>query len=186
MECFRCDQEATSECPRCGVLYCDQHGDALCERCQDPALALPSYRVFRGSLLALLSGTIFAVWLLVRPPFTVDGDAPGVPPALAGVISAAATATPQSSGPATTTPVPTATATPEPTATATPEPTAGPPRPTFTEHTVAEGDTLFSIALQYLPADKEVLTFVDEIAAFNDLADPGEISIGAVIKVPLQ
>ena len=186
MECFRCDQEATSECPRCGVLYCDQHGDALCERCQDPALALPSYRVFRGSLLALLGGTIFAVWLLVRPPLTVDGDAPEVPPALAGVISAAATTTPLPTGTPTTTPVPTATATPEATETATPEPTAGPARPTFAEHTVAEGDTMFEIALEFLPDGKEVLVFVDEIAAFNDLADPSAISIGAVIRVPLQ
>ena len=33
----------------------------------DPALALPSYRVYRGSLLALLVGSIVAVWLLVLP-----------------------------------------------------------------------------------------------------------------------
>ena len=52
VECFQCDQEAQQECPRCGALYCDDHGDALCERCMDPALALPSYRVYRGSLLA--------------------------------------------------------------------------------------------------------------------------------------
>ena len=49
------------------MLYCDDHGDALCERCMDPASALPSYRVYRGSLIALLIGSIFAVWLLVRP-----------------------------------------------------------------------------------------------------------------------
>lgn len=179
MECFRCDREATSECPRCGTLYCDEHGDALCERCQDPALALPSYRIYRGSLLALLGGTIFAVWLLVRPPLTVDGDSPGVPPALSGVISA-----PDSTE--TVEPTVTVTPTPVPTATSTPEPTAGPARPTFREHTVAEGDTMFSIALEYLPANKEVLVFVEEIAAFNELSDVNAISIGSVLKVPLQ
>ena len=185
MECFRCDREATSECPRCGALYCDQHGEALCGRCQDPALALPSYRVYRGSLLALLGGTVFAVWLLVRPPVMIDGDAPGVPAALAGVIPVAtATATIEPPAAVTATPTPSPTATPEPTATA--EPTAAPPRPSFREHTVAEGDTMFSIALQYLPPDKEVLAFVEEIAAFNDLSDANAISLGAVIKVPLR
>lgn len=183
MECFRCDREATSECPRCGVLYCDQHGEALCARCQDPALALPSYRIFRGSLLALLGGTVFAVWLLVRPPITADGDAPGVPPALMGVISAAtATATATAAPSVTATPTPAPTATP----TATAAPTAAPARPDFREHTVAEGDTMFSIALQYLPSNKEVLVFVEEIAAFNDLSDVNAISLGSVIKVPLQ
>jgi LysM repeat protein len=165
------------------MLYCDEHGDALCERCQDPALALPSYRIYRGSLLALLGGTIFAVWLLVRPPLTVDGDSPGVPPALSGVISAS-TATVKPTVTVTPTPVPTATSTPA--SSATPEPTAGPARPTFREHTVAEGDTMFSIAFQYLPANKNVLVFVEEIAALNELSDVNAISIGSVLKVPLQ
>ncbi|MEE8422141.1 MAG: LysM domain-containing protein [Dehalococcoidia bacterium] len=181
MECFRCDREATAECPRCGALYCDDHGDALCERCQDPALALPSYRVYRGSLLALLGGTAFAVWLLVRPPVTTDGDSP-VPPALAGVIPAV-TAT---AAPSTATPTPTASPTATPAPSPTPDATAAPPRPDFREHTVADGDTLFSIALQYLPRNKEVLTFVEEIAAFNDLTDANAITLGTMLKIPLE
>src|SRR5215207_10226417 len=83
MDCYQCDQPAVQECARCGTLYCDDHGDTLCDRCMDPFNALPSSRVYRGSLLALLIGTVFAVWLLVRPG---TGDA-GTPPAgLVGVL----------------------------------------------------------------------------------------------------
>src|SRR5438132_11287639 len=88
MQCFRCDQPATQECGRCGNLYCDDHGDALCERCMDPTSALPSYRVYRGSLLALLIGSVFAVWLLVRPGGAADQDGP--PAAVAAVLPSAA------------------------------------------------------------------------------------------------
>jgi LysM repeat protein len=180
VECFRCDREATAECPRCGALYCDDHGDALCERCQDPALALPSYRIYRGSLLALLGGTVFAVWLLVRPPATIDGDSP-VPPALAGVIpTATATLTP------TPTPTPPSAATATPTPSPTPDATAAPANPDFREHTVSEGDTLFSIALLYVPRDKDVLDFVEEIAAYNELTDANAITLGTVLKIPLE
>lgn len=179
MDCFRCDREATQECARCGALYCDEHGDALCERCQDPALALPSYRLYRGSLLALLAGTVFAVWLLVRPPDITDGDAPPVtPPAVQLPASTpAATASPP---PATATPTPSATATPtpEPTATAEPEPPA--PR----EHIVAAGDTLSAIAERYRPPEISVGDFIDAIADFNDLGDASAIAIGQTILIP--
>ena len=213
MECFRCDQQAVQECPRCGALYCDDHGEALCERCSDPALALPSYRVYRGSLVALLAGTVFAVWLLVRPPATTDADGP-LPAPLAGVIAtpaatvtgdgdqppqgAEATATPATPATPAATATAEATATPAtpatPAATATAEATAAPaasPPPSggaiaMREHTVSDGDTLFSIAERYLPPDKDVLTFVEEIAAFNDVSDADSIVLGQVIRVPLQ
>ena len=106
MECFRCDQPAVQECARCGALYCDDHGDTLCERCMDPFNALPSSRVYRGSLLALLIGTVFAVWLLVRPG---TGDAGGPPAGLVGVLpstTVVATATAEVPPAGTETPVP--------------------------------------------------------------------------------
>ncbi len=187
MECFRCDQQAVQECPRCGALYCDEHGDALCERCADPALALPSYRVYRGSLLALLAGTVFAVWLLVRPPPTTDADGP-LPAPLAGVIpTATATVAPAATATAEATAPPAATVT-TPEATAAPAATATPSSGTIPirEHTVSEGDTLFSIAELYLPRGKDVLTFVEEIAALNEVPDANAIALGQVIRVPLQ
>ncbi|MDA0256352.1 MAG: hypothetical protein O3C25_01225, partial [Chloroflexi bacterium] len=71
----------------------------------DPNLALPSYRVYRGSLLALLVGSVFAVWLLVLPPDGADSDGP--PASLAWLLPSA-------------TPSPTATLEPTPAATSTP------------------------------------------------------------------
>ena len=146
----------------------------------DPALALPSYRVYRGSLLALLAGTVFAVWLLVRPPATTDADGP-VPAALAPVIAAAnATLAPAATAEASITPEPTAA--PPPAATPAPLPDGA----TVREHTVVDGDSMFSIAELYLPAGKDVLTFVEEIAAYNGLSDINAIAVGQVIEVPLE
>jgi len=62
MNCYACANEATSQCKRCGRPYCDAHGDALCAECLKPASALPSYTLYRGSLLALLVGTAFALY----------------------------------------------------------------------------------------------------------------------------
>ena len=179
MHCYACDREAVKECPRCGALYCDEHGDALCARCMDPTLALPSYRVYRGSLVALLAGTAFAVWLLVRPPSTTDADSPVAGPLTAVAATATETATPTPTVTATATPIATATATATPQAT---EPPA--PESATLQHTVVEGDSLFSIAELYVPADTDVLTFAEEIAALNELTDVNSIFIGQALEVP--
>ena len=146
MECFLCERSATNECARCGALYCDDHGDALCERCSDPDLALPSHGLYRGSLIALFAASLFVLWLLIRPPADEAGSAssniaPVVGPASI-VVGADTTATPTPADAATATPDPTATPaastpTPTPTPTVSPTPTATaastpPPTPTST------------------------------------------------------
>jgi LysM repeat protein len=188
VDCYYCDAEAVQECPRCGALYCDNHGEALCIRCQDPARALPSYRVYRGSLAALLIGTLLAVWLLLTPQSRSDADSP-VPPSLSGLIeTATATATASASPSATTVaagPTPTSTATATATASATV--TATPTETATTgdiEYTVGSGDTLYSIAEQYVPPGVEVLTFVDQIVAYNGIVDPSTIAVGQVLRIP--
>lgn len=149
MECFLCELDAVQECPRCGVLYCNHHGEALCARCLDPARALPSFWLYRGALAALAAVSAFALWLLLWPP--ADG-APGPsapvrlerpPPLLAATPAAspepspaptAPAATPAPTAPAAAPATPTATATaatPAATPTATPSPTPAPtPSPT--------------------------------------------------------
>jgi len=141
VECYLCERDAAHECARCGALYCDDHGEAQCERCGDPDLALPSHRLYRGSLLALFAGSLFALWLLIRPPggdeFATTPITPVVGPAtivLAPDPTPTSTATEQ---PATSTATPTPTAatetTPTPSPTATPSPTPSPtasPTPT--------------------------------------------------------
>ena len=171
MQCYQCDQAAEQECPRCGALYCDAHGDALCDRCMDPALALPSYRVYRGSLAALLIGSVFAIWLLVLPQAGADPDAP--PSSLAGVLPTRTTATASPVVPTiTATAAPPATVAAEtPTATATAAPTATPAAtPAATEairYTVQPGDTLYAIAERYLPTGRDLDQFKDQIQALN-------------------
>ncbi|MFN8639809.1 MAG: LysM domain-containing protein [Dehalococcoidia bacterium] len=185
MDCYFCDAAAVQECARCGLLYCDSHGDALCQRCLDPMLALPSYRVYRGSLLTLLVGTVFAVWLLVAPLGAGDADGP-VPPSISKVVgSPAATDTPaprggvasNPSGPAGTA----AGAPPAPAATARPaEATSTAP----TTYTVQSGDTLVGIATKTLPPGKTVANFVIEIQEANGIQDPATIRIGQTLRIP--
>lgn len=149
----------------------------------DPALALPSYRIYRGSLLALLIGTVLAVWLLLRP---VGGSNLGAPPALAGTLSTAtarpaASTTPVSGPTGSATPTSSATATPTRTASATP--TATPAR-TGSDYTVKPGDTLFSIADAHLPPGKDTTTYANDIQKANGISDPGALSVGQTIRLP--
>ena len=188
MECFRCDQDAAFECARCGELYCEVHGDSLCERCQDPTLALPSYRVYRGSLLALLIGSVFAVWLLVRPSGGSDLDAVERANSVLPPATATATVTPdpddQTAGA-----VPTATSTPRATPTATVAATATPtpePEQEFIEYTVVAGDTLSSIAARFLPPDEGLEAFGQRIAELNELPDLGIVRLGETLQIPRQ
>ncbi len=180
MQCFKCDQDAVQECPRCGALYCDDHGGELCDRCMDPVLAIPSYRVFRGSLVALLVGSIVAVWLLVLPPSAADKDQP--PSSIAGVVQTATPAAPKASattapgGSSTGTPPaggsPTATGTGTATATTTPSAT-----PTATTYTMLSGDTLSGIAARFG-------TTAEAIQAANNITNPSTLQPGRVLTIP--
>lgn len=171
------------------MLYCDDHGDALCERCMDPASALPSYRVYRGSLIALLIGSVFAVWLLVRPGGETDQAGP--PSALAAVLPSgtpARTGTPASSATPARTGTPSGSATPTSTAgaatpTPTPSPTATPTPATPTTHTVRSGDTLSSIAEQYR-GSRTFGTYIQQLYTANGMNESSLLSLGDVIKLP--
>jgi LysM repeat protein len=190
MTCYVCGKEATHRCPRCAKLYCDEHGDDLCAACQDPASAIPSGAVFRGSLLALLVASILALWLLIQPPGLPGGE-PGeeavLPlPTITPVALTSPTPTPTATPTATPTPTasPTAEATPSPTASPTPEPTPTPtPTPTpepppFTEYEVQPGDTLSSIAQAFG-------TTIDEIVRINGLESQDVIiDVGQKLLVP--
>jgi len=146
----------------------------------DPALALPSYRVYRGSLLALLVGSIVAVWLLILPPASADQDGP--PESIAGLVgTATATATPEATAPAEETPTPTATPeqteTPEPTPTETPEPEEQ-------TYIVQGGDTLFLIAEQFTPPGIDSADFANSIANANGITDPSSLQVGQELIIP--
>jgi len=157
----------------------------------DPALALPSYRVYRGSLLALLVGSIVAVWLLVLPPASADQDGP--PDSIADLVNTAtAVATGTAEGEAT---VPadgtpgegeaSPSATPEETETPSPSPTPT-PTPEEQRYIVEPGDTMFLIADQYAPEGTAPTEFANAIAAANGITDLSSLQVGQELIIPAQ
>lgn len=172
MECYACDQDATRQCPRCAKDYCPDHGDDLCAQCLDPANAAPSNTVFRASLVAMLVGSVLALWLLVRPP-SVPGDEGIIRPPTPQVTPVP-TGQPSRSPGLTPTPAPTGAATPSASPEPTPAPTAAPGP---TQYTVQEGDTWLGIA-EAFGVD------VAELAAVNGLGLDYLLQPGDVIQIP--
>ena len=52
------------------------------------------------------------------------------------------------------------------------------------EHVVTEGDSMYSIASQYLPLGASLVTFANEIAAYNDIEKVDLLLVGDVIRLP--
>src|SRR5581483_327606 len=75
MTCFACEREPTRQCPRCGRPYCDEHGEDVCDACLHPASGVPSFTLYRGSLLALLIGTALAVYFIFQSPSSESSTA---------------------------------------------------------------------------------------------------------------
>jgi hypothetical protein len=192
ISCFACDQEPTQQCPRCGRPYCDDHGEELCDACLEPASGVPSFTLYRGSLLALLFGTLVAVWLLVQPADTSNEVRPQVVPTQqasgnttpqAGTTPGANT-TPQGSN---TTPGanPTAAGATATRAASSTTPAAGnTPAGGGSTYTVASGDTLSTICAARKPASMSVTDCVDQVVALNGLSSAESISIGQSLRIP--
>ena len=190
ISCFACDKEPTQQCPRCGRPYCDDHGEELCDACLEPASGVPSFTLYRGSLLALLFGTLVAVWLLVQPADSSDEPRPQAVPTQA-VANATQPAGNNNTTPAANT-TPSAGNTPAgPTATSaagtTTTPGAGStPAGGGQTYTVASGDTLSSICAARKPASMSVTECVDQVVALNNLSSAANISIGQSLRIPSQ
>lgn len=123
--------------------------------------------------IALLAGG--AAWLCweATPP---NGAEP-IAAAATRAVTSAATVTPTAAaqtGPPSPTSTATATATPAATTTTT---TAATPTPAVTEYNVQPGDTLEAIATNF------GLT-AEELAAYNNLADPNLIDVDTVLRLP--
>lgn len=202
ISCFACDKEPTQQCPRCGRPYCDDHGEELCDACLEPASGVPSFTLYRGSLLALLFGTLLAVWLLIKPPETSDALRPEVVPTQTAVVQANTTpppnttvvtnGSPVATRPATTTTAGAGTTPTGPTATrpaTTTTPAAGttPGAGGSTNYTVVSGDTLGAICEKVKPASMTNADCVTQIVSLNGFSsDSATINVGQVIKVPAR
>lgn len=181
MECYACDQEATERCSRCGNLFCPAHGrtaetsgsQPFCAECLDPVNATPSGVVFRTSFFGLLIASVFALWLLIRPP-SLPGESSGVVrplPLMSPTPAPEVTAAPADNTPA---PTPEVTAAPE----VTPPPTEAPPAGPI-QYTIQDGDTISSIAAA------NGISYLD-LLEFNGLSeeDATLLNPGDVISIP--
>lgn len=188
MTCFACEQEPTQQCPRCGRPYCDDHGEDVCDACLEPSSGLPSFTLYRGSLIALLIATGLAIFLILQPPGDDTNAAFGptlVTPQPTATVQVAVT-TPQPNGtqqPQGTRPAgTTAPGAPTPTRPAgTSTPGAGGGSGTVT---VASGDTLSSICDRVKPASMSNPDCVNFIVTQNNLANANDISVGETLRVP--
>jgi hypothetical protein len=146
-------------------------------------------------LLVMLVGTAVAVFLLIRPPGETRGASPVVvgkstPTATAASASTQRTvpaATPQASPRASetaTSGTPGADATPAISRTAA-SPTAAATQSPYLSHVIADGDTLFGIAAQYLTPGDDLTAYARAIAALNGLDyDNPVLTVGKTIYLP--
>jgi LysM repeat protein len=178
MTCFACENEPTRQCPRCGRPYCDEHGEDVCDSCLQPASGLPSFTLYRGSMLALLIGVVLAAVLLIQPPGG-ESNAPQTGTILTPTPEV--TQTPNADSTLVLGGTPGTGSTPGisgATGTATPAAPAG-----TGAYTVKSGDTLSSICAAVAPA-LDADDCVDQIVAANDLPDASTINVGQELIVP--
>lgn len=183
--CYACENQATRQCRRCAKYYCELHGGHLCAECLSPASSLPSFNLYRGSLLVLLVGTAVALWLLVRPPGSGDGQEVVITQHTPTAVVAEATPSPEATEatPAATSETPAATArTPAAGRTPTPQATATSEQRTYV---VQENDSLTAIGERFAPPGVDPFQYAIQIAAASGLASVDEqIFPGQVLILP--
>jgi hypothetical protein len=169
LTCFACDREPAHQCARCGRPYCDDHGDELCAICLQPSSGLPSYALYRGSLLALLIGAVLAVWLLVQP----SGDeSEALRPIVLTPTTLASSNQTQTAG----------TTTPQTNATPRPTVPAASATPSGQLYTVVANDSLSGICARERPSLNNV-ECVTQVRTLNGLTSDN-LEIGQRIRLP--
>jgi hypothetical protein len=176
MTCFACENTPTQQCPRCGRPYCDEHGEDVCDACLQPLSGLPSFTLYRGSMLALLIGVVLAAWLLIQPPGG-ESNTPQTGTIITPTPEASAETTPGAESTLVLGGSPVAGETPDADVTSTPAPGGS------GTYTVQSGDSLSGICAQVAPAmDPEEC--IAQIVELNGLPDDSTISVGQELTVP--
>ncbi len=191
LKCYACEREPTQQCPRCGRPYCEDHGEDFCNVCLEPSSGVPSFSLYRGSLLALIIGAGIALWLILQPASSAGESAlrpvvltatsqPGASNLTTPVAgSPQAATTPGTPRPGATNPPAAATGTARPAATGTAGPT------TTGDYVVVSGDTLSGICSDKIrrPGAMTVSECVEQIRSLNALSGDA-LEIGQRLKVP--
>lgn len=165
--CQFCDAPAAAGCPRCGALYCTEHGDTACDACSDPASGLPSPYMARIVGAALVIAALAALWMIVSPP-RLPGEHP---PLQAAPPPAHSDGQGQGQGPR-----PAATSPGIAQGAAAPAQGSAPTSPAE-KYTIRPGDTLGQVAAQFG-------TTVDALRAANPGLDERALQIGQEILIP--
>ncbi len=197
LTCFACEREPTQQCARCGRPYCEDHGDDFCNVCLEPSSGVPSFTLYRGSLLALLIGAGIAVWVMLQPSGDI-GESALRPVVVTSTSSAGATLTtpaPAGSPAGAATSAATVAGTPRPgtttttvagaTGTARPATTGTPAVTTTGVYVVVGGDTLSGICSDKIrrPGTMTASECVDQIKALNSLTSDN-LTVGQQLRVP--
>jgi LysM repeat protein len=195
LKCYACEREPTQQCARCGRPYCDDHGEDFCNVCLEPSSGVPSFNLYRGSLLALFVGAALAIWLIIQPSSNTSGSALPriITPTAAAATGNLTTPAPNTGSPQTQ---PTAAGTARPATTSTAAtPAAGatsaPTASTSTaggtngDYVVVSGDTLSSICSDKIrkPPTLSTSDCVTQVMSLNNLTSD-VLSVGQHLKVP--
>lgn len=123
--CSFCGAPAGVSCPRCGRVFCADHGVDVCSACLDPVSAAPPAGVFYGALASFAVAFVLGIALLVHAPSTGVQGAGAAPASTAAAETLTVVATPTPPFPSNT------------------------PDPGPHTYTVKKGDTLQAIAAYY-------------------------------------
>ena len=162
--CSFCTRDAATVCTRCGRPYCPAHGRELCAGCLDPAGALPSPSLYRGSLAAIGIAAVAGVLVLLHP-LSLPGEhrlAQAVSQNPAAVQGGSVQAG-RSGGPGVPTPLPADAFSPTPAV--------------LRSYTVVLNDTLSAIALSFD-------TTVAAIQAAHPGVNQGNLKAGQELLIP--
>ena len=195
LKCYACEREPTQQCARCGRPYCDDHGEDFCNVCLEPASGVPSFNLYRGSLVALALGAVLAIWLIVQPSSNTSGSGLTrivVTPTVAAATGNLTTPVPAAGSPqaqpttagTSSTPRPATTGTPA--AAATSAPTTGTSTAGTTgDYVVVSGDTLSGICSDKIrkPPSLTTADCITQIKTLNNLTSDN-LEVGQHLKVP--
>ncbi len=176
MECFYCGNPAPVRCLRCRRAICPDHGEGLCVRCEDPAYAVPSPRLFRGVMLTSLVAVLLGLWIVLKSSGASEPTSPPVASPQPSVAAALPSAAP-SPGPPSPQPFLTASPGPSPSISASPRPS---PTPALARrYIVGPGDNPSAIA------EKCGVTTADIVGLNPDL-NPTRMQIGQELLIPIE
>ncbi len=154
--CAFCGRPARGRCSNCHRAFCGDHGVLQCSACNEPLRPLPSQRLYRGTIVALVVSAVFGVVLLWQQwPGAASGLATG--PDLLEAAAGQVVATPPGGSQSEATPAAAV---------------------NYIEYAIKAGDTLGGLTTQFN-------TTLEAIMGANPGLNPTVLQLGQVVRIPL-